>query len=90
MLAVIAGLAPCTIGWGIMVALITLDKFAWIVPIILVFGLGLFTSMMILSFFIIKIKNNTLLKNSYFLRYAPVLSSALLFCIALFLLNSKI
>ena len=86
-LAIIAGLAPCTIGWGIMVALITLDKFAWIVPIILVFGLGLFTSMMVLSFVILNVKINLLAKNEHFLRYAPVLSSGLLFCIALFLLS---
>ncbi len=87
-LAVIAGLAPCTIGWGIMVALITLDKFAWIMPVIFFFGLGLFSSMMILSFIVLRLKSDIFARSKHFLRYAPALSSGLLFCIALFLLSN--
>ena len=84
-LGIIAGLAPCTIGWALMITIITLNQINWMIPIIIVFGAGIFTSMMTLSFIVLKLKKKLFSKSFGLMRLAPILSSLILFIIALIL-----
>ena len=85
-LAFIAGLAPCTIGWAIMVILLSIGKIAWIVPVIIVFGLGIWTTLLMFSFVIIKVKNKLVSKLKFFSKISSIISAVLLLIVAIFLL----
>lgn len=84
-LAIIAGLAPCTFGWAIMITTISLNKINWLIPMIIVFGLGIFFSLMILSVVVLKVKNRITQKSSNLAKYSSVISASMLFVIAVIL-----
>lgn len=82
-LGIIAGLAPCTIGWALMIAIISINKTEWLVPIIIVFGLGIFSTLLVFSFVLTKLKDRIYKKSIDISRYAGIASSLLLLIIAL-------
>lgn len=85
-LAFIAGLAPCTIGWAIMIILFSIGKISWIIPVILVFGLGIWTTLLVFGFVIVEAKRRFFSKLKYFSRISATLSALLLITVALILL----
>ncbi len=84
-LGVIAGLAPCTIGWSVMIAIISLGKINWIVPIILVFGLGIFTTLVVFGFVVLKVKEKIINKRKNIARTASIISALLLLVVSIYL-----
>jgi len=83
LLGVIAGLAPCTIGWALMIAIISIGKINWLIPIIIVFGIGIFASLLFFSYVILKLKEKIISKSKNLSRYAGIASSLLLLIIAI-------
>ena len=85
-LAFIAGLAPCTIGWAIMIILLSIGKIGWIIPVIIVFGLGIWTTLLVFSFVIIELKNRYVSRLKYFSKISAILSAILLLAVGVIIL----
>ncbi len=85
-LGIIAGLAPCTIGWALMIMIISIDKVNWLIPIIVVFGLGIFSTLVVFSYLIIKLKDKIIGDSERISKYAGIASSLVLLIIALTLI----
>ncbi|MCK5416072.1 hypothetical protein KAI92_01440 [Candidatus Parcubacteria bacterium] len=85
MLGIIAGLAPCTIGWALMITIISIDKVNWLIPVIAIFGLGIFSTLSLFSFLILKFKNKIIGDSEKLSKYASIVSSLMLLAIALIL-----
>ena len=86
LLGFIAGIAPCAIGWSIMIILFSLNKEAWILPSVIVFGLGIWSSLFLLSIIILKSKKLLTNKFQKFTKYSSALSAILLLAVAIYLI----
>lgn len=86
-LGIASGLAPCTIGWALMIVMLSIGQINWLIPVIIVFGLGIFSSLMFMSFIVVKFKTKLIKKNSSIARASSLFSAALLFVSALVLIN---
>ncbi len=85
-LGIIAGLAPCTIGWAIMVIMLSIGKINLIIPVIIFFGLGIWTTLLFFGFVVVKIKNKFISRLKGLTRVTSVLSALMLIIIAIVLL----
>ena len=81
-LGFLAGLVPCTSGWALILTVISLDQVKWMVPIILIFGLGIFLFLLILSALILKFRNVLTKKMPWIVRISPILSGSLIILVA--------
>jgi len=85
-LGIASGLAPCTIGWALMIAMLSIGQINWLFPVILCFGLGIFFSLMIMSFLILKTKKKIIKNGSKLAKISSLASALLLFIFAISLL----
>lgn len=85
-LGIIAGLAPCTIGWAIMVIMLSIGKINLIIPVIIFFGLGIWTTLLFFGFVVVKIKNKFIARLKGLTRITSIISALMLVTIAIVLL----
>jgi ABC-type nickel/cobalt efflux system permease component RcnA len=81
-LGFLAGLVPCTSGWALILTVISLDQTKWIVPVVLVFGLGIFLFLMIFSALVLKFRTVLTRKMPRLVRISPILSGLLIVLVA--------
>jgi len=85
-LGLIAGLAPCTIGWAIMVIMLSIGKINLVIPVVIFFGLGIWTTLLFFSFVVVKIKQKFVSRIKSLTRVTSVASALMLIAIAIMLL----
>ena len=85
-LGIASGLAPCTIGWALMIAMLSIGQINWLVPVIVIFGLGIFSSLMLMSIIIVKLKTKLIKSSGKLARISSFVSAVLLFVSALVLM----
>jgi len=86
-LAILSGLAPCPFGWAILMTIMSINKIQWVFPIILLFGMGIFFFLLVLSFVIVFFKRLSVNRlNNSVLRYMPLVSSLFLIIFSSYLL----
>jgi ABC-type nickel/cobalt efflux system permease component RcnA len=81
-LGFLAGLVPCTSGWALILTVISLDQVKWMLPIVLIFGLGIFLFLVVLSALILKFRNVLAKKIPWIAKISPILSGTLIILVA--------
>lgn len=84
-LGFITGIAPCLFGWSIFMLVVSTGKMWNLVPVILFFGLGIFSALSLTVFVISKLKNKTYGKFEKLSEISPILSGIFLIIYALFI-----
>ena len=84
-LGFITGIAPCLFGWSIFMLVVSTGKMWNLVPVILFFGLGIFSALALTVFIISKLKNKTYGKFEKLAEISPILSGIFLLIYALFI-----
>ncbi len=82
-LGFLTGLAPCPFGWALLMMLLSMDKVEMIPAIIIVFGLGIFSFLFLLTIGIYVVRTIALDLFSHFSRYSQLVSGTLLLIFAL-------
>ncbi len=84
-LGFITGIAPCLFGWSIFMLVVSTGKMWNLVPVILFFGLGIFSALALTVFIISKLKNKTYGRFEKLAEISPILSGIFLLIYALFI-----
>lgn len=87
-LAFIAGITPCAIGWSIMIILFNLNQNIWIIPSIAIFAIGIWLSLFILSKIITKSRDFFENKIQNISKITSIISPIILLIVAILLLFS--
>ena len=82
-LGFITGIAPCLFGWSVFMLVVSTGKMINLIPVILFFGLGIFTALSLTVFVISKLKNRTYGKFEKLAEISPILSGVFLMIYAL-------
>jgi len=82
----VTGLSPCLMGWSIFMIVLSTKKIWTIFPIILAFGLGIFTALMLIALLTIKLKFKLFKKYPWIGTLSPLISSLMLIFFALLLI----
>lgn len=85
-LAFIAGITPCAIGWSIMIILFNLNEDKWIIPSVVIFALGVWLSLFIMSKIITSSRNFFEKKIQSISKITNIMSPLILLIVAIFLL----
>ncbi|PIR42371.1 hypothetical protein CO058_04050 [candidate division WWE3 bacterium CG_4_9_14_0_2_um_filter_35_11] len=82
-LGFITGIAPCLFGWSIFMLVVSTGKMWNLVPVILSFGLGIFSALSLTVFLISKLKNKTYGRFEKLAEISPILSGVFLLIYAI-------
>lgn len=84
LLAVIAGLAPCSFGWSLFFMLISLGKMSWIPPLIFAIALGIFLCLFLILLLLTYTKKYSYSRFSSLSKYSVRFSAVLILVIWLY------
>jgi ABC-type nickel/cobalt efflux system permease component RcnA len=84
LLAIIAGLAPCSFGWSLFFMLISLGKMNWIPPLIFAIALGIFLCLFLILLLLTYTKKHSYSRFSGLSKYSVRFSAILILCIGLY------
>jgi ABC-type nickel/cobalt efflux system permease component RcnA len=90
LMGLLVGLAPCPFGWAIILLLMSIGKLSMVPVIILIFGLGIFTFLFLVSigFFIARGVVSKIFEQ--YARYSQLISGILILIFSLFFFTTKI
>ena len=83
MLGIFAGLAPCTYGWAILMTMLAVGEMQWILPILMGFGIGIFMTVTVLGFVILRFRDLAHNRIASFAKYSAFASGGLLMFFAI-------
>lgn len=86
LLAAIAGLVPCTFGWSIFLLLFSIGEISWIFPLIMALGLGIFFTLMMISFLAVFLKERLYKKLAILSQIGLIFSIGIIFLVGLFMI----
>ncbi len=77
-MAFLIGLSPCIFGWSIFMVIVSMKQVWTVIPILLFFGLGIFSALALVVFLLTKIKRKLADKYAWIGEFSPIVSYILL------------